>query len=99
MTRKAHTLTLAVCTAFMVACSSEPSDLRPGNKVSVDQVPAGTRSTDNLDNAADNSAHDNPRQDVLLNHDEHENTSLDKPNQQVPAHEKTTQKDAVENHE
>jgi hypothetical protein len=35
------------------ACSSEPSDLRPGAKVSLDQVPPGSRDTDiyNLDGA------------------------------------------------
>lgn len=99
MTTKALTLALALGTAFLGACSSEPSDFRPENKVSVDSVPPGTRSTGNLDNAADNSPHDNPRADVMLNHDEHENKALDKPHEQVTDSAKTTQKDAIENHE
>ena len=97
--KKAFSFFLALGTTFAVACSSEPSDLRPGNKVSVDTVPPGTRTSPNLDNAADNSAHDNGRQDVNLNHDEHANQSLDKPAEQVTDSTKTTQKEAVENHE
>ena len=99
MTTKVLSLALALGAAFMVACSSEPSDLRPENKVSVDYVPAGTRDSPNLDNAADNSPHDNARQDVNLNHDEHANQSLDKPNEQVKDKTKTTEKENVENHE
>ena len=98
-TNKLFTLVLALGTTAIMACSSEPSDLRPENKVSVDYVPAGTRNSPNLDNAADNSAHDDPRQDVNINHDEHANQALDKPNEQVQDSTKTTQKDAVENHE
>lgn len=98
MITKALLLALAMSTAFMVACSSEPSDLRPGNKVSVDYVPPGTRSSGNLDSPA-NEQHHNPRPDVMLNHDEHENKSLDQPNAQVTDSAKTTRKDAVENHE
>lgn len=99
MTTKAFTLALVLGAAFMVACSSEPSDLRPDKKVSVDYVPAGTRDSPNLDNADDNSAHDNPRQDVNLNHDEHANKALDNSKEQVKESTKTTDKDAVENHE
>ncbi|MDQ3291229.1 MAG: hypothetical protein M3Q05_08065 [Bacteroidota bacterium] len=99
MTTKALTLALALGTSWLVACSSEPSDLRPENKVSVDQVPPGNRTSGNLDNVADNSPHDNPREDVMLNHDEHSNQSLDNSKEQVVDSTKTTQKDAVENHE
>ncbi len=37
--------------SMLSACSSNPSDLRPSNKVSLDQVPPGSRDTDiyNLD--------------------------------------------------
>ncbi len=99
MTTKALTLALALGTTFMVACSSEPSDLRPENKVSVDYVPAGTRDSPNLDNTDDNSGHDNARQDVNLNHDEHANKALDNSKEQVKESTKTNQKEAVENHE
>ncbi len=34
---------------FLASCSSEPSDWRPEQKVSVDQVPPGTRVSDNFD--------------------------------------------------
>ena len=39
--------------AVLSACSSQPSDFRPGSKVSLDNVPPGTRDTDiyNLDGA------------------------------------------------
>ena len=99
MTTKALTLALALGSAFMVSCSSEPSDLRPENKVSVDQVPPGTRNSANLDNAADNSPHDDPRGDVNLNHDEHANKAVDNSAEQVKETTKTTDKEAVENHE
>ena len=99
MTTKAFTLALVLGTAILAACSSEPSDLRPENKVSIDYVPAGTRDSPNLDNADDKSPHDNPRQDVNLNHDEHANKALDNSKEQVKESTKTNQKDAVENHE
>jgi len=99
MTTKAFTLVLVLGAALLGACSSEPSDLRPENKVSVDYVPAGTRDSPNLDNTDDNSGHDNARQDVNLNHDEHANKALDNPKEQVKESTKTTQQDAVENHE
>jgi hypothetical protein len=46
-----HTLLLAVATASLAltSCSSEPSDWRPDDKVSVDMVAPGTRPTDNFD--------------------------------------------------
>ncbi|QNF32774.1 hypothetical protein HUW51_08530 [Adhaeribacter swui] len=99
MTTKAFTLALVLGTAFMVACSSEPSDLRPDKKVSVDYVPAGTRNSSNLDNTKDNSGHDNARQDVNLNHDEHANKALDDSKEQVKDATKTNQSSSVENHE
>jgi hypothetical protein len=34
---------------FLASCSSEPSDWRPDQKVSVDIIPPGTRPSDNFD--------------------------------------------------
>ena len=46
-----HTLLLAVATASLAlaSCSSEPSDWRPDDKVSVDMIAPGTRPSDNFD--------------------------------------------------
>lgn len=45
-----HTLLLAVAaTLALTSCSSEPSDWRPDDKVSLDMVAPGTRETDNFD--------------------------------------------------
>ncbi len=38
---------------LFASCSSEPSDWRPENKVSLDMVPPGTRPSDNFDQATD----------------------------------------------
>ncbi len=97
MTKPILTIAFVVGSLSLGACSSEPSDLRPENKVSLDAVPPGTRSTDNLDNAADKSTHDNQQQ-VQLNHDEHSNDISGKA-KSIDKKEETTVKDAVENHE
>lgn len=46
-----HTLWLALATASLAltSCSSEPSDWRPDDKVSLDMVAPGTRASDNFD--------------------------------------------------
>ncbi|SFQ34395.1 hypothetical protein [Hymenobacter arizonensis] len=46
-----NTLLLALATASLAlsSCSSEPSDWRPDDKVSLDQIAPGTRPTDNFD--------------------------------------------------
>jgi len=46
-----HTLLLALATATLAlsSCSSEPSDWRPDDKVSLDMIAPGTRPTDNFD--------------------------------------------------
>ncbi|MBF9236143.1 hypothetical protein I2I05_01930 [Hymenobacter sp. BT683] len=46
-----HTLLLALATASLAlsSCSSEPSDWRPDDKVSLDMVAPGTRVSDNFD--------------------------------------------------
>ena len=50
-----HTLLLAVAAASLAlsSCSSEPSDWRPDDKVSLDMVAPGTRSSDNFDQHTD----------------------------------------------
>jgi hypothetical protein len=101
MTKRLLTLALIAGSCSLVACSSEPSDLRPGNKVSVDAVIPGTRSTPNLDNAADQSAHDEQQQ-VQLNHDEHTNVLEESAQgagkKEAGKEERTVVKDSVENH-
>ncbi|UOQ73263.1 hypothetical protein [Hymenobacter cellulosilyticus] len=49
MTKKLLLSAVAMATLALNACSSEPSDLRPEAKVSLDQVAPGTRSSDNFD--------------------------------------------------
>ncbi|UOQ66195.1 hypothetical protein [Hymenobacter volaticus] len=49
MTKQLVLSALAVATLSLAACSSEPSDWRPENKVSVDMVEPGSRSSDNFD--------------------------------------------------
>ena len=96
MTKRILTIALVLGGLSLAACSSEPSDLRPEKKVSLDAVPPGTRSTPNLDNAGDKSAHD-AQQQVQLNHDEHSN-ELKGGAKSIDKKEETTVKDAVENH-
>jgi hypothetical protein len=93
MTKRLFTFALFAGFFSLAACSSEPSDLRPGNKLSVDVVPPGTRSSPNLDNAADNSPHDTQQQ-VQLNHDAHTNNPADT----SKGPETTVVGDSVENH-
>lgn len=100
MTKRLFTFALIAGCCSLVACSSEPSDLRPGKKTSVDAVPPRTRSTPNLDNAADQSAHDQQQQ-VQLNHDEHTNVIEEGPSKtkgEAGKEERTVVKDSVENH-
>jgi len=92
--------------SILSACSSQPSDFRPGAKVSVDAVPPGERDTDiyNLNGKSEDahkghgaSSHEThtDRPDVQLNHDEHASDF----NEQTPAEETTTNAEQVENHE
>jgi hypothetical protein len=103
--------------AVLSACSSHPSDHTPSTKVSLDQVPPGSRDTDiyNLDGSnpdATKEGHEahgaghgehgaapesKIREDVMPNHDEHKSDIGG--NEQVPAEEKTTDAENVENHE
>jgi hypothetical protein len=98
--------------AALTACDHR-SDLRPSEKVSVDQVPPGTRDTDiyNLNNGSSDAtpesgehgthheakAPEHGRTDVMPNHDELSNDIGGE--DQVPAAEKTTDAKEVENHE
>ena len=64
------TLLLALAaSATLASCSSEPSDWRPDDKVSLDQVEPGTRNTANIGQDNDH-AHHSPGV-------EHEDISLD----------------------
>ena len=60
------TLLLAVATASLAlaSCSSEPSDWRPDQKVSVDMVEPGTRPTDNYDHVLPSGSVENQESDV-----------------------------------
>ena len=95
---------------MLAACSNDPSDMRASKKVSMDQVPPGSRETDIYNMQGQNSdatptqhgdhgvqQHEEIRPDVMPNHDEHSNTL--QPGQEVPDHEKTNNASQVENHE
>jgi hypothetical protein len=49
MTKQVLLSALAVASLSFTACSTEPSDWRPENKVSLDMVAPGTRTSDNFD--------------------------------------------------
>lgn len=49
MTKQLVLSTLALAALCLSACSTEPSDWRPENKVSLDMVAPGARSSDNFD--------------------------------------------------
>ncbi len=66
----------AVCALTLVSCDT-PSDLRPENKVSVEYVEPGTRSTFNI--GKNNEIYEeSDRDEVLLNHDPGANEMLQK---------------------
>ncbi|WP_210518264.1 hypothetical protein [Hymenobacter terricola] len=62
-----HTLLLAAATASLAltSCSSEPSDWRPGQKVSVDLVEPGTRADDNFDHSLPNASVENAESPMM----------------------------------
>ena len=62
-----HSLLLALATASLslASCSSEPSDWRPGEKVSTDLIAPGTRPTDNFDNVLPSGSIENSTSDVM----------------------------------
>ena len=57
MTKNLLLSAVAVAALTLNACSSEPSDLRPEAKVSLDQVAPGSRSSDNFDQGTVEEAH------------------------------------------
>ncbi|WP_192822643.1 hypothetical protein [Rufibacter sp. LB8] len=80
----------------LASCSSEPSDLRPETKVSMDSVPPGERNnTSNIDNGRSDEV---TRDNVYINHDEHEKKTAPGTSKEVAPAQQTNQKEAVENH-
>ena len=54
-----HTLLVALAITALASCSSEPSDWRPDQKVSVDMVEPGTRASESFGPVAPNASIDN----------------------------------------
>lgn len=52
-------LAASAATLALTSCSSEPSDWRPEEKVSVDQVAPGTRDSENYDHSIPNGSIEN----------------------------------------
>jgi hypothetical protein len=61
------TLLLAVsaATLALTSCSSEPSDWRPEEKVSLDQVAPGTRNDENFDRSVPNGSIENTHSPLM----------------------------------
>jgi hypothetical protein len=61
------TLLLAVsaATLALTSCSSEPSDWRPEEKVSLDQVAPGTRNDENFDHTVPNGSIENAHSPLI----------------------------------
>lgn len=61
------TLLLAVsaATLALTSCSSEPSDWRPEEKVSLDQVAPGTRNDENFDHSVPNGSIENANSPLI----------------------------------
>jgi hypothetical protein len=104
---KSLLVVLALGTALLTSCSSHPSDLRPGDKVSNDAIAPGTRETDysnfggntgSVHGGHETHGKEHGREDVMLNHDEGAN-DISHETEQVPAEHKTTEADSVENHQ
>lgn len=97
MIRKTLSVFAVAGSLMLASCSSEPSDLRPEVKVSGDTVPPGMRNnTANIDNGRNEEAV--TREDVYINHDEHEKKTAPTSNKEVPATQQSNKKEAVENH-
>lgn len=56
MTKQLLLSSLAVASLLFTACSAEPSDWRPENKVSLDMVAPGSRTSDNFDQHTSSAA-------------------------------------------
>ena len=60
------TLLLAVAAALaLTSCSSEPSDWRPNEKVSLDLVAPGTRDSENFDHSVPNGSIENANSPLI----------------------------------
>ncbi|MFC6996453.1 hypothetical protein [Rufibacter roseus] len=94
MIKKTFSVLALASALFMASCSSEPSDLRPETKVSVDYVPPGHRNnTSNIDKADDREGQDN----VFINHEEHTN-EIGREKEGIPASQQTNEAKNIENH-
>ena len=60
-----HSLLLALATAALASCSSEPSDWRPDEKVSLDIVAPGTRATENFDHSIPSGSIENTHSPLM----------------------------------
>lgn len=60
-----HTLLLALATAALASCSSEPSDWRPNEKVSTDIVAPGTRNSENFDHSIPSGSIENTHSPLM----------------------------------
>jgi hypothetical protein len=80
------TLLLAVATATLAltSCSSEPSDWRPEEKVSLDKVAPGTRNSENFSGTVPNGSIENMHS-PLIEAAQHENRSPATATPHVPA--------------
>ncbi|MBC6991872.1 hypothetical protein [Hymenobacter sp. BT491] len=88
---------LAVAALALNACSAEPSDWRPENKVSVDLVAPGTRSSDNFDQhteAAPNQAKGGAIAEPISSHATLEKQALPTADQARTANEQEASKNA-----
>ena len=59
-------LAVAAATLALTSCSSEPSDWRPDQKVSVDLVAPGTRDSENFDHSVPNGSIENANSPLIL---------------------------------
>ena len=58
-------LAVAAATLALTSCSSEPSDWRPDQKVSVDLVAPGTRDSENFDHSVPNGSIENANSPLI----------------------------------
>ena len=58
-------LVVAAATLALTSCSSEPSDWRPNEKVSLDMVAPGTRNSENFDHSIPNGSIENANSPLI----------------------------------
>jgi hypothetical protein len=59
-------LAFSAATLALTSCSSEPSDWRPDEKVSVDEVAPGTRNDENFDRSIPNGSIENVHSPLMV---------------------------------